>query len=293
MAKLAFWRTIADAYLFIFGHPLRFLRLAWFWLTLLVLFRIWSDLPWQPGPNLTAQAFWTKAGLGFGGLIVIGLGLLSFAVALHRAVIFGEVRPSWAVLRLRGREWLFLGYGLAIGLLLFVAVMIFLFLAQDLIKAFATAVRDRTTILLVLRWWSVASLAYLLLLWIPGSRLMLIFPAVAADEPSALDRAWVRGRGNWLRLYAGSIACYLPFVALEQLIPVLLGPKTTVTTKVVLQSGAYVSLTHGGGLHDAISSVVDFLELAVMIAYYSIAHRQLTGTAAIPGDAAPQPLPAG
>jgi hypothetical protein len=144
-----------------------------------------------------------------------------------------------------------------------------------------------------MKWWFVFGWAFLLLLWVLGARLMLAFPAAAADERDALTRAWERGRNNWLRLYFGSIASYLPFVALEWLIPVLLGPKITVTTSFVLSGGASVSLMQGGALHDAISSLLGFLELAIMIAYYSLAHRQLLGATAIPGGVAQQPLPAG
>jgi hypothetical protein len=112
----------------------------------------------------------------------------------------------------------------------------------------------------------VAGWAYFLILWIAGARLMLIFPAVAADDPDPANHALERDRGNWLRLYVGSLACYLPYFVLEALVPVLLRPKMTATTKFMMSSGAFVSFTQGGGLLEAISSVLDFLELAVMIA---------------------------
>jgi hypothetical protein len=125
--------------------------------------------------------------------------------------------------------------------------------------------------------------------WFFWARLLLAFPAAAVDQPGALGRGWDIARGNWLRLYLASLLCLVPFVALGALVPLLLGPDVVVGGKYVFRSGTSITLTHGKPLHEIASGVIGILELTVLIAFYSIAYRQL---AAAPPDVAPAAMPA-
>ena len=86
-----------------------------------------------------------------------------------------------------------------------------------------------------------------------GARLMLVLPAVAADETGdRLTRAWERSRGNAWRLYLGSILCTLPFAASSAIVPWLFDLKRS-------------------DLYDAISFLSFFLRLCVLVASSSTA----------------------
>jgi hypothetical protein len=52
-------------------------------------------------------------------------------------------------------------------------------------------------------------------------RLSLVFPAAAIERPVALRTAWDWMAGNYWRLFACAICCYLPFVILEIIISLI------------------------------------------------------------------------
>jgi hypothetical protein len=289
VAKLAFWRTIGDAYLFVFARPLRLLRIGGLWLVLSVLY-IYAMEPPSP-QGLNAAVLRSYIALVVLGLLFLAVGLISFAVAWCRAVILGEIRPWWAVLRLGRRELRFLGYVVLIGVL--VSVPIFACLLLVLRWLALTIQHAPAEFHVVVLWILGFEWVFMLFLWLFCARLTLLFPAVAADERHVLRRAWARGKGSWPRLYFGPICCYLPLAAFESLVLKLLGPGHVVKMKFVFISGFTFSVERGGELHHAIGAVIGFLQLALVIAYYSFAYRQLAGAALSPRDAVPQPLPAG
>ena len=269
--KIDVWRTVGAAYAFIFARPLRLLRLGGWWLALVAL----SQLRWLLPPSLTPTLL---TGPTLGGAVVslafllfYAAGFLSFCVALHRAVLSDESRSWFAALRFRRREWRFLGYILLIFVLMAVPVVFVNYLLASI--GFAALQGGANAAAIFLAWFVIGYLEFLLV-WIYGARLMLVLPAVAADETGdRLTRAWERSRGNAWRLYLGSILCTLPFAASSAIVPWLSDLK---------RSDPY----------DAISFLSSFLELCVLVAFYSYCYRQLATAAPAPDLSAPQAAPA-
>ena len=129
-------------------------------------------------------------------------------------MLSGESRSWFAALRFGRREWRFLGYILLIATLMAVPV----FVVDPGLASIIAELQGDAGVTVVFRVSFVIGYLEFLLVWIYGARLMLVFPAVAADETGGrLARAWQRGRGNTLRVYFGSALCVFPFAASERI----------------------------------------------------------------------------
>jgi tetrahydromethanopterin S-methyltransferase subunit G len=96
---------------------------------------------------------------------------------------------------------------------------------------------------------------------IGSSRLSLVFPAAAIERPIALRDAWDLAAGNFWRLFACLILCYLPFAILHYLLRGSGGA-----------SGAIVWL-----VFQIIGLAVSFAGVAVVASLLSGLYRQLAG----------------
>ncbi len=297
MQKIAVWRTVGAAYAFVFGHPLRLLRLGGIWLAVIAGFELWLVLShnslWLAAlrsPTWAPVAQWAFPLSGIAELLFFALGLISLCVALHRAALAHETRSWFAALRFGRREWRFLGYTLLIGLAMAVPIFV---VNHGLLNVGFAALRGGANLGVVLQWWYLITITLLLLVWSYASRLMLVFPAVAVDDTGeALLRAWDRSRGNWLRLYFGSLICMLPFTVADWYSRALLGPKMVAWTRYQLSAGISVKLAQGGELHDAFSAALSLLDLCVLVVFYSCCYRQLASSAEAAGAVVSQTAPA-
>jgi hypothetical protein len=291
MQKIAFWRSIGDAYAFVFGQPLRLLRIGGVWLAIFFLYSLWYVLPGAVArPTGLADAL-RDSGIELAALLFYLFGLISFAVAWHRAVLLNEDRTWLAALRFRRREWRFLGNGLIIllliGLLVGVPLSVASWVFSIVLSAGLSQAHVGPGLGLVM---AIAAGAIL-----PGigsavwCRLALVFPAVAADAPGEpIAETWQQSRGNWLRLYFASLLCGLPVWALGWVVDrVSAGPLTRYSWTFA-GDGKFIA-TYGGELQSALGLLVYFLEAAVLIAFYSIAYRQLPAPGAASSMPAPQP----
>jgi hypothetical protein len=94
-----------------------------------------------------------------------------------------------------------------------------------------------------------------------SSRLSLVFPAAAIERPIALRAAWDLAAGNFWRLFACLVLCYLPFAVLHYLLQASGGA-----------SGAIVWL-----VFQIIGLAVSFAGVAVIASLLSDLYRQLAG----------------
>jgi hypothetical protein len=101
---------------------------------------------------------------------------------------------------------------------------------------------------------------------IASSRLSLVFPAAAIERPITLRAAWDLAAGNFWRLFACLLLCYLPFAVLHYLLSASGGG-----------SGAFVWL-----VFQIIGLAVSFAGVAVVASLLSDLYRQLVGQ---PGQA--------
>ncbi|HZK90001.1 MAG TPA: hypothetical protein VFC56_07650 [Stellaceae bacterium] len=146
-------------------------------------------------------------GAGFYGRMLAGLihavAFLIFGsvfiVRWHRFVLLGEsvggglIPPGWTD---------FLLAGVKLAALIF-AGWVVLFLIAALPPQILTA-----TLAVV------GGFALMLL----SLRVSLIFPAAAIERPIGLRTAWDWVQGNFLRLFACALACYLPFIVVQMLV---------------------------------------------------------------------------
>jgi hypothetical protein len=216
-----------------------------------VRFGLLPDPEATPGPG--------EPGLGglpepsFGRVLISLAGVVPyvvFAVAWHRLILLGPAagQPSWLP-SWRGRHWRFLGYMLAIGVIVFGAAMVLalggsllgglLFGALSGGEAAAPGPGTRLAVLLV-------SLVFMVAIGWLLARLSFVLPARAVDERYGLRDSWNQTRGQGLRLLATFLLVQL-LVAIPSLLVVgLLGT--------------------GGGVVGAINQMpsAHFLEAAVL-----------------------------
>jgi hypothetical protein len=243
MRKIAFWRTFGAALRATFTRRLLAVlepRLIAAGLVL-VLGDILGTL--RLGLLLALAATW----------VAVLLAFTSFAVAWHRALLLGPEATAADRLRIGPREWRFVGYSLAIPLLVGVPVGIVASLGSFIAgAALAPAVVGPAI-----------DAAAVLAGTVIAMRLALVLPAVAIDEPGAsLVQAWQRSRGNAWRLAAGWLLCLAVFAPAVFLYVLL-------ATSVAAGSLA-LELLLGLGL-----LALEFLEFAVAVAFLSLAYQQL------------------
>jgi hypothetical protein len=216
--------------------------------------RLARDLAWLPFAVVLVAEI-VAAGLG-GGIFVrllAGLGYLVFGtifvVRWYRFLLLGEqtasalFTPAW-----RG----FFVVTLKLALLIFVGWLV-LGLVAALPPHFLTAPL-----------FLVGAIA----LAIAAVRVSLVFPAAAVDTPMSFRAAWDLLAGNYWRLFAAVVLCYLPF-SIARFILARIGGASSFLIWI---------------LFEAAGLVVAFAGIAVVTSLVSEAYRRLTGPA--PGDVA-------
>lgn len=290
MHKLPLWRTVGAAYAAVFGAPAQILRIGWLWFALMAGFEVWRQLGLQLGPP--PPPLWQPILFGLADALVVAFGAIAYSVAWYRATLVGEDRSWLFPFRFRRREWRVLGTGLLVALLpgvpLFAVSKLVAYVIAFSIRD-AIAAHDPAGVVAVARWWFVIGRVLFLAAWFFWSRLLLALPAASVDRPASLSIGWDLGQGSWLRLFAGSLLCLAPFVALELLVPLVLGPNVTISRKYVYASGMSTILSKGDALHEVVAGVINLLELTILLAFYSCSYRLLASRAAA---AAPEPVPA-
>jgi hypothetical protein len=290
MQKIAIWHAVRDAFAFVFLHPFRLLRLCGPWLVLIALF--WAAWMLLLKRSATSPPVAPLVALAFvlALWIVLFGGLISFWVALHRAVLVEEIRPWFAPLRFGRRGWRFVGLTFVVSILMGLPLVPVMLFAVPLATGY---LHGRGDIPLLIEWLSAVNIALTLIVWSYGCRLALVFPAAAADEAGdRITRAWERSRGNALRIYTGSVACALPFVAGDQLARALLLPSLSDVLRAGTTKDLFAAVNRGHQIYDPISAVLFLLGFSVMIAFYSYCYLRLAPLAPAGISPEPQPMPA-
>ena len=214
--------------------------------------RLALDLAWLPFAMLVVAEIVALllGGAGMFGMmlaaLVRGLGFVVFGtifiVRWHRFVLLGETATG---------DLFPLGWGpffiAAIKITLGVIVgMVILMLIAALPPHFLTGL--------------VAAIGGIALA-VGSSRLSLVFPAAAIERPIALRDAWDLAAGNFWRLFACLILCYLPFAILHFL----------------LRGSGGASGAIGWLVFQVIGLAVSFAGVAVVASLLSSLYRQLSG----------------
>lgn len=165
-----------------------------------------------------------------------------FAVRWHRFILLGEsvggglVPPGWAQFLVAGIKLVALSFAAWIGL------GVIFFLPPHVLTAPLTMIGGIALGLCVLR-------------------VSLIFPAAAIERPVGLRVAWDWITGNFWRLFACALCCYLPFVIAQMLINWIAG---------IFPSLAWI-------VFEALRLAVTFAGAAVVAALLSHLYRDITG----------------
>lgn len=269
VGKVIFWSAIRRGYVFVFGHPLEFLKIIWPWCALFIIGE-WASIVLKPVllPQAPGKYFLLM-------MLKALLELASFvaaSVALHRAILAGD--SSWVSgLRFGRRHFRFLGICAAIAVGIGILMLAIVQMTAPLgLLAFRSG-HNFQTIMIGL---SVAGLILYLVGWYPISRLILALPAVSVDEPAAVSGAWERSAGlDGLRLYLGSLLCELPIIGLEKIAKGFLPPHATVSTTFKFGSSVTLKFPEIWPFDDAISTAFSTVEVALLVAFYSCAYAYL------------------
>jgi hypothetical protein len=207
--------------------------------------------------------------------VLLIASFVSGSVAIHRSIILNE--SSWlAALRFRRREWRFLGIGTLIALAVIVPLFVFLAIVLfSVLPMAAPLIKDPAALDAA---YVAAYVGAVLILWGLAARLMLALPAVAIDEEGRqLGRAWTRSRGNGLRLWLGSLACWFPFVSL-----------LFVGGAYAIWEAAQVLVVPVGwlfGLFSLLWFLANIFSAVTLVAFYSFAFSVLAGVSVVaPGS---------
>lgn len=177
-----------------------------------------------------------------------------FAVACHRTVLLGEDSlPRRWPLWWSGREWRYVGWSLAIVVVLIPIMVVWIPLTGFLIKTLPRALTDLGDGKVFI-WIVYAPIYYV------GTRISLVLPAAAVDRRTQLGEAWRLSRGNGWRL---AIALVIPG-GLLSLFAWLLGLVFDAPEGVVLK----VALATAYGILGAVTVTV------VSVAYRTLSSNQ-------------------
>jgi hypothetical protein len=260
MNKLVVGRTLADAFRLTLGNWRRLVRLAEPWMTAVALAEVIVA-----GLALLVDSPPAVLAMVIPGVPLL-LGLTVFAVALHRAILIGEPTTAPPPFHFGRREARYLGYMLGLILLVLVVSTV---AALPLAALAAIVARTGDASGSLAR--GILVLANVISFFAGAlcfGRLALVLPAAAIDgKAPLLLSAWTRGRGNTLRLMFGAGLGFLAIGMLVLLYVILLLslPIDDVVLLVVLQLPLIP---------------LNFLQIAVPVAYLSLAYRQIVGITA-------------
>lgn len=256
MRKIAFWRTVGDAFRFLFGNPTRFFILSGGWLVAIVVTFVVTLLLFSVS---TVLAYFV---LIIGAVLFYFGGVLAFAVAWHRAILCGEA-PRMS-LRYGPREWRFMGYSLLIGLVFLGTAIAGGIVFGGLAVGLAASGRAGGIV-------AILSPIVAIVAWGVCARLSLALPAAAVDEPGGqLKTAWRRGKGNAIRLFFGPIVCAIPVIIVQTVLQFLMGPP-------FWQAGMAHSMTALPLTVSLLDVILYYVQAAVTVGFLSFSYRQLTG----------------
>lgn len=141
------------------------------------------------------------------------VGLMPFAVGLHRAILLRDVRTGIAFLRIDG---FFRGYGWACLKIFGAAILFGIVCALALVLVVFIGIPGGPARQAVAQFAPMVVALSLLLILMP--RFTLALPAAALGESTSIRRAWRLTRGSWLRLVAVLTLAILPFTLLGLLL---------------------------------------------------------------------------
>lgn len=268
--RLPFWSTFGQALALPLQNVGAVVRLTWAWALILALatgalYRLLDD----------AQITAIQTGSGFGpaslNLVSLLIGLVvgsSVAVGWHRLVLLDE-RPAGATyLRLDNLVW----HYIAIAGLMLVLSMPFLisaFLFGQVAPEFTPQPGqpppeiDGQTSLLVL-----VLMAGMAVAFVTSTRWSLALPARSVgDLGLSLGDSWRLTRGNFWRLFAGTLLCYVPTLVIAALVG----------------SPGLASGGPGGYILSVMLSSASGLVTSVFpLTFLALAYRHLTGRGLLP-----------
>jgi hypothetical protein len=256
MHKIAFWRTVAAGYLYVFTQLGRFFRTAGPWMAAFIaLFAVGIPV------SIVLPTTATQLALGITALLLMIAGYNAFAVAWHRLILLGEAHGFGENFRFGRREFRFLAYSVICVLVLALPGLA-LALAATLLTALIVKMTGIPQLSLV----GVAAVAVLgIAVYAGAARLMLVLPAISVDEAAPyLTRTWQRTRRNTLRLFFGMLLCGVPLG--------LLGAGIDAASRHLAPDNIAVALLMQGVL-----LIANFLGLAVYVGFLSFAYDQLGG----------------
>jgi hypothetical protein len=171
--------------------------------------RLAVDLAWLPFAILVGVEIvaWLAGGGGWFGMILAllvragGFAVFGtvFIVRWHRFILLGQttnetlIPPGWSTFFLTAVK---------IGLTVFVGAFVLVLIAA-VPPHFLTAL---------------IAIAGYIALALASARVSLAFPAAAIERPISLREAWDLMAGNYWRLFACLVACYLPFGVVHYII---------------------------------------------------------------------------
>ncbi len=185
-----------------------------------------------------------------------------FAVTWHRLVMLGpEIAPPSYALVWGRRHWRFLGYTLAFALAGAVATLVVLGVAAPLMAAPEAGQLVLVPLVIII--------GYLM------TRLCLVLPAAALDEPYQLRHSWMHTRNQGLRLLSILVLAMIPIVLVMMLIAGVLSAPISDTTGGTPSLGRFLSAQFT-------LAALGYVGTALSITVISQAFRQLAGW--YPGD---------
>jgi len=271
MTKLAFGRLLGAAYRSTLADPRRLAAAAGPWLVAASV------------PALLLQALSPRSGLAGAALALMGAlcslaGFLGFAFRWQRAILAGETVAGPAALQVGRRERRFVGH----------ALLVFIIVGAALLGAVVLFFLPLTLVLSILHARSLSGMSGWLFQGVAAiacgtvfARLALALPAAALDESGdMLEIAWQRSRGNTLGLFLGTALSVLPFAILQHLIEAPFG--RALGYNLALQLAL-----------SAVATILCYVAIAVLTAFFCAAHRALApGAAPRDGIAPSGALPA-
>jgi hypothetical protein len=208
--KLPVFDLVGQAYRTVFENLGALLQMAWFPLAILAVGHFVAimligqtliDTPAGETPPVSPLLAATQLGLAVIDM-VIGA---SIAVVWHRFVLLGEKAQGGAHVRLDGRVWSYLGYGLLMGLGFVVAVAIPVGLLAIIMTVMGNSLTGQNAALLA----PVALFMFLAGLFVL-IRLSPFFPAKALGHSITMSDVWAKTDGNFWRLFGGGLLTALP-----------------------------------------------------------------------------------
>jgi hypothetical protein len=211
VAKMAFWRTVGDAYEFAFANmeALAIAASAWvIGLTALAALALFA-------PTSVPLVVDNPALLRIGEL----LGEFAFSLAWMRAILLDEapIFLPW----FGRRERRYIGYGIVVSLL---TLGILYFSGTFLLIVLGIKAHDYGLTPIPKLWTDVFQVVALIVLLIPASGCLLALPAIALDEEGdVIARGWKRSRGNSVPLGVGVWLCMAPVTGAQLTLETALG----------------------------------------------------------------------